>query len=195
MYSQNAEDEVVLKYFNGRTGHLLSIGECDGKYLSNSLLLIENGWCADLLEPLKGTFDKIVALHAGNPKVNVHNFGIAYESGIKPFYASGGSVINVLDKTLLDKWGYALEYETTAQFYTWKDSKLAFNRYEFITIDTEGLDWDILQQMNLASMGCECICLEQGNDQVNYRRMKEYCARFGLTKELLYNFENVILAR
>lgn len=194
-YSQTGEDLVALKYFNGGIGNLLSIGECDGKYLSNSLLLIENGWSADLLEPLLGTYIKLEKQHYNNRNVFCYSFGIDTTTGLKPFYASGGSVINVLDKSLLDKWGYPMEYETEAQFFTWQDSGLSKGTYNFITIDAEGKDWDILTQMNLTELGCECICVEQGNDPVNYERIKAYCAGHGLTKELLYNFENVILAR
>lgn len=195
-HSQNNEAEVVINYFAGRTGRLLSFGEFDGKYLSNSYDLIQRGWGADLFEPIEGNYDKIVELHKNIRNVKAHNFGIANESGIQKMYVAGGSVVAVLDEMLLKEWGYPLQYETNASFLTVKDAmKLLHPPYAFITIDCEGLDWDILQQMDLAALSCECICIEQGNDPVNYARMKEYCARFGLTRELLYNFENVILAK
>lgn len=199
-HSQNNEAQTVIEYFAGkvRVGNILSLGENDGKFLSNSYDLIKMGWGGDLFEPIKGNADKIVALHAGNPLVRVHNYGIANDSGEKPLYVSGGSVIAVLDPKLLEEWKYPLEYETMCSFLSFKDARetlLAGRKYEFITIDCEGMDWDILQQMDLGDLGCECICLEQGNSPENYRRMKEYCAKFGLTKEILYNFENVILAK
>ena len=196
--SQNNEAEVVINYFNGKTGRLLSLGENDGFNLSNSYDLIQLGWAADLFEPIKGNADKIVKHHIDNPAVNVHNHGIANSTGWFPFYVSGGSVIAVLDKKLLDNWNYEMQYQMTASFLSFKeayDFLLNNNRHQYITIDCEGMDWDILQQMDLNELGCECICLEQGNSPENYKRMKEYCAKFGLTKELLYNFENVILAR
>lgn len=196
--SQNNEAEVVINYFNGRTARLLSLGEFDGKYLSNSYDLIQLGWGADLFEPIEGNANKIVELHKGNPAVFVHYYGIATKSGCLKMYVGGGSVVAVLDKKLLDEWGYELQYETNAMFLTFPEARrqmLHERKYQFITIDCEGLDWEILQQMNLGELGCECICVEQGNDPVNYERIKAYCAKFGLTKELLYNFENVILAK
>ncbi len=196
--SQNNETEVVINYFNGRAGRLLSLGENDGFNLSNSYDLIKIGWGADLFEPIKGNADKIVKHHIDNPAVRVHNHGIANETKWMPLYVTGGSVIAVLDKQLLADWNYEMQYEMVASFLTFRDAYkflLHGAKYEYITIDCEGMDWDILQQMDLGELGCECICLEQGNDPVNYNRMKEYCAKFGLTKELLYNFENVILAR
>lgn len=196
--SQNNEAEIVINYFNGRIGALLSLGENDGTNLSNSYDLIQLGWAADLFEPIKGNADKIVVTHIDNPKVNVFTHGIANKTGSFPLYVTGGSVIAVLDKKLLDEWGYEMQYEMVASFYTFPDAwyKLLHKRkYNFITIDCEGLDWDILQQMDLSELGCECICLEQGNSPMNYNRMKAYCAKFGLTKQLLYNFENVIFAR
>lgn len=196
--SQNNEAEVVINYFAGRTGTLLSLGENDGTNLSNSYDLISLGWSADLFEPIKGNSDKIVKTHIDNPAVNVHNHGIANTTAWMPLYVTGGSVIAVLDKKLLADWNYEMQYEMMASFLTFKDASaylLHGRKYQFITIDCEGMDWDILQQMNLAELGCECICLEQGNSEENYLRMKKYCAGFGLTKELLYNFENVILAK
>ncbi len=195
--SQNNEAEVVINYFNGKAGRLLSFGENDGLNLSNSYDLIQLGWDADLFEPIKGNADKIAKLHMDNMHVAVHNHGIATKTGWMPLYVSGGSVIAVLDEQLLKDWKYPLQYTTTCSFLTFNDAYnflLNKQKYQFITIDCEGIDWEILQQMDLNEIGCECICLEQGNDPVNYERMKAYCAKFGLTKELLYNFENVILA-
>ncbi len=198
--SQNNETEVVVEYFKGmRNGTLLAFGENDGFSLSNSYDLInEVGWGADLFEPIKGNADQIVKLHVNDPKVHVHNHGIADKTGWLPFYVSGGSMIAVLDKQLLVDWKYEMQYEMVASFLTFADARellIKGKKYNYITIDCEGMDWNILQQMDLEELGCECICLEQGNSPENYQRMKEYCARFGLTKELLYNYENVILAK
>lgn len=196
--SQNNEAEVVINYFNGRKGNLLSLGENDGINLSNSFDLISRGWDADLFEPIKGNCDKIMKRHMDNMHVTVHNHGIANVTGWLPLYVTGGSVIAVLDKKLLEDWNYEMQYETVCSFLTFADARkylLQDKKYNFITIDCEGLDWDILQQMDLGDLGCECICVEQGNDPVNYLRIKNYCAKFGLEKELLYNFENVILAK
>lgn len=196
--SQGDEAQVVIEYFNGRTGHLLSLGENDGQNLSNSYDLIALGWTADLFEPIKGNADKIVKTHIDNPGVVVHNHGIANQTAWLPLYVTGGSVIAVLDKQLLKDWNYDMQYEMVASFLTMRDARrylMPDKKFQFITVDCEGMDWDILQQMDLTDMGCECICLEQGNSPMNYERMKAYCARFGLTKELLYNFENVILAK
>lgn len=196
--SQNNESEVVINYFQGCIGNLLSLGENDGKYLSNSYDLIQLGWGADLFEPIPGNAQKIVDRHSDKPNVYTHFAGIANSTGTHKLYVTGGSVIAVLDEQLLKDWNYEKQYEIDCQFYTWADaikSVCYYKQYNYITIDCEGLDWQILQQMDLGKLGCECICVEQGNDPINYERIKEYCSRFGLTNELLYNFENVILAK
>ena len=53
MYSQNHEDDIVLNFFQNTESNktVLEIGANDGKTFSNSLLLIENGWKAHLVEP------------------------------------------------------------------------------------------------------------------------------------------------
>jgi len=57
-YSQNNEQEIIENFFKRQENEgsdlvLLSIGENDGKTLSNSLACIERGWRATLVEPSK----------------------------------------------------------------------------------------------------------------------------------------------
>ncbi|MEO6633733.1 MAG: hypothetical protein ABIN13_18470 [Mucilaginibacter sp.] len=74
-YSQNNEDEFVLKYFGSFKGTLLEIGANDGADLSNSKLLIENGWHAHLVEP-GSTCADLFLRHSLNPNVHIYNYGI-----------------------------------------------------------------------------------------------------------------------
>lgn len=52
-YSQNGEEKILiecLKRLNLTTGNCVEIGGHDGKYLSNTALLIDNGWTGKFVE-------------------------------------------------------------------------------------------------------------------------------------------------
>ena len=196
MVSQNNEAEVVINYFNGRRGNILSLGENDGKTLSNSYDLIQLGWGADLFEPVLECYAKIRDLHKERDDVFAHPYGIHEKTGKQTFYLTEDTLVASLNKELAASWGG--KYKTVyLDFLSVEDMILenVHKKFEFITIDCEGSDLAILERLDLAKLGCECLCIEHGNSESNYERMKEICASHGLNKVLLRNFENVIFAK
>ena len=195
MVSQNNEAEIVINYFDGRVGTLLSLGENDGITLSNSYNLIKLGWSADLFEPIIECYYNICNTHKENNIVYSHPYGISNTSGKQIFYKPEDSLLASLNKELALSWGG--ECETVYLNFLSIDDMLfeCVNKtFDFITIDCEGEDMKILEQLDLTKLGCKCLCIEHGNSITNYNRVKEICAKHGLTKELLRNFENVIFA-
>lgn len=181
--SQNNEAEVIINYFDGYIGTLLSIGECDGVTFSNSYDLIQLGWKAELVEPSKHNFDKI-EVRTG---VNKHNFGIG-TTGLMDFYITPDGLLCSTSLDNAKRWG--LSYRTEqVQFYSYADalSRFTIKQFDFITIDAEGMDWQILQQIPLDNV--KCLCVEYGK---HLNDIVKYCKGF---RKLLVNGENVILGR
>lgn len=197
--SQNNEAEIVAKYFNGFIGVLLDIGANDGKTFSNSYDLIKSGWVGELIEPTERGFNNLSMLYCDNPKIALHNFVVGSKYGIFDFCSPNDSLLATNDPSLLDKWkNKGVTYEVVKKlFCTFADAKKIFmyKTFDFITIDAEGMDLEILLQMDLNALGCKCICVEHNSDKEVYNKIKSHCSKFGLTKELLYNAENTILAR
>lgn len=195
MVSQNNEAEIVINYFNGYVGNLLSLGENDGITLSNSYDLIQLGWGGDLFEPVIECYYKICNLHKEKDNVFAHPYGIANTSGKQMFYLTEDSLLASLNKDLALSWGGKHEV-VYLDFMTVKAAinMAHYDKFDFITIDCEGEDLNILEQLNLTELGCKCLCIEHGNSVPNYNRIKEICSQHGLKKELLRNFENVIFA-
>ena len=183
MYSQNDEDEVILNWFQKKCESkekpfsLLDIGAHDGKIFSNSLLFIENGWEAHLLEP-SSVYSLCKSLHQGNKLVNVYQLGIGEKTNIIDFYEGGE--------------------KTEAQFLTFQDFVFKYNldkkRFDFISIDAEGLDWGILSQIDLDLHETQCVCVEWNSLNDLDLRLTEYCNNFGLYEEER-NAENIIFVR
>lgn len=206
MFSQNNEDDIVMSYFGDNEGALLSIGENDGLKFSNAFGLIKKGWWATLVEPSKNVFPELMELHDKNEKVICVNVAIGNENGEATFYDSGVEEIhggakslvatmNIADKT---KWEKAVDFvETKTRVITFEElMKISpIKKFDFVSIDAEGFDLDILKQINLEEIGCRCLCIEYNSDQKVLDEMISYCSQFGLTGQLLKNAENIILVK
>lgn len=205
-YSQNAEDVIVSSLFGAKfKGTLLEIGANNGEMLSNSKMLIERGWQAHLIEP-SSTFAQLETLHATNPNVKCYNFGIGERDEVVPFFESGAHIKNGKDQALVssvdydetNRWRNAgVEFvEKNIQLVSWESflamQSFNFPIFDFISIDVEGLEWQILQQIDLQVVGCKVICLEWNGDQRLFRLFSDYCKGFKLVDK---NSENLIFSR
>lgn len=200
MVSQNNEEEVILNYFSGKpTGNLISLGENDGITFSNAYALLQKGWSGILIEPSVPCSKKINELYKDREDVKVFQFGIGTKNEIVTFYHPEDSLLSTTDKDSLKRWKHVTSYEEVpTQFYTWDYVLNTFpefkKSFDFITIDCEGMDWEILQQIDLQKLDCKCLCIEHNKQEGMLEKMKNYCINAGLTKELLRNGENLIMA-
>lgn len=196
MYSQNNEEQVILDYFKDFSGSLLDIGANDGVTFSNSLALIERGWYASLVEPSPSAFSKLSQLHSDNPKVKVYQFaiGATTEDVVlhvnDPHIPNDDSLLATTKASEMNRWGALKFNETKVEQYTFKDA-FEGQKFDFITIDAEGVDIEILQQINLAEVGCKLLCVEHNGKKIEEYR--DYCAKYGM-KEISINAENIIMA-
>lgn len=202
MYSQNGEDKIAIDFFKDFTGSLLDIGSNDGKTLSNSLALIERGWQAVLIEPAQIAFDKCYKLHLNNNKVNAYNIAISNEDGERTFYSSGAhlgngdtDLVSTLSESETKRWVSTTTYQEDVVYcYTFKGfMKLCpVKKFDFISIDAEGEDFEILSQMNLTELGCKMICVEHNSKDTN--KFINYIAQFGFKVKHM-NAENLIMIK
>lgn len=194
-YSQYGEGKVINHYFKDFKGTLISLGENDGKTLSNVLGLIENGWKAHLVEPSKEAFSKLELLHKGNDKVNLYNYAVSDCNGETTFYHSGThlnkgdtSLLSTIDFDETKRWVGTEFIEEKVNVKTFEsfinDTKL--NLFDFISIDCEGVDFKILSQIDLTKYAVKMVCIEYNNKDeqmfTNYFKLhnfklhyKNYC--------------------
>lgn len=204
MYSQNNEQQVIMDFFKGEHGTLLSIGENNGFQLSNCLALIEQGWNATLVEPSPTVFPDLCGLHLHRDNVYCLNVAVSNYLGKAKFYNSGThlqkgdkALLSSLNKNETQKWRKTTEF--TEVFVDVVDFKTMLNlspykTFQFISIDAEGEDMNILKQMNLSELECKALCIEWNSNQKILNEIMNYCSQFGLTKVLLKNGENIIFS-
>lgn len=202
-FAQNREDLIVLNYFNGHKGDILSIGENDGTTFSNARLLIQQGWGAYLVEPSPVAFELLRLLYRDTPMVRLFNVAISTSNGKGWFYESaehvkGGNdvaLVSSLHTHEVSKWADVKFKKIEVDFVTFKDFMVPIQsaKFDFISIDAEGSDWDILQQIDLKQVGCKCLCIEHNSKAELLFNYRKHAGRFGM-KQIAINAENVIYA-
>ena len=201
-YSQHGEAKHIANYFKDYKGSLLSIGENDGKTFSNVLGLIELGWSAHLVEPSEIAFDKMKALHKENKLVQCYKFAITETDGLFDYYDSNShlgngdtSLLSTLVKSEIKRW------KGTQIFEEKKISGLSFKSFikasqieniDLISIDAEGMDFDILKQIDPVRLDVKMLIIE--TNSVDDKKYIDYMTSYGY-KVMYRNFCNTIFIK
>lgn len=213
-HSQNGEQRIILEYFGypdkisgPRNPWLLDIGANDGTVLSNSRALMELDWAGILVEPAMTPFGKLAALYHDRPDVMCVQAAITTQDGPIDFYDCGvhlhkgdTSLLSTTVPETMHRWKRSGEQftKTSVRGITFATLMRECGygpeippRFEFITLDAEGADLSIIQQIDLRAVGCRMLCVEtNGNDAP----FIEYAARHGMRVHRKC-VENVIFVR
>ena len=202
-YSQNNEENLIRRYFKNFKGRFIDIGANDGKTLSNTYWCALNGWKGVCIEPSEEAFNRLVINHA-DTGVKCFQFAIGNETRKVKFFHSGEhlgvgdvSLLSTTKESELSRWNGTKNkfIEDEVDAITWHDFHelpYQFAQYDLISIDAEGCDWDILQQIDLFEVGCSMLIIETNG--VEDSKYINYAARFGL-KLYAKNHENLIFTR
>lgn len=168
-YSQNQEQPAILNYFKEFKGTFLSIGENDGETLSNVRALAESGWCGVMVEPAPIAFAKLKQLYSNNTKgcFYIYDCAIGNHNGRATLHDSGSlfkngdtSLVSTLVQEETKRFSSVLSYTPVdVKVYKWKTflNRLKIKKFDFVNIDCEGVDADILEQMDVSAVKCLCI--------------------------------------
>lgn len=201
MYSQNSEEQIILNYFKDiELGVVLDIGANDGITFSNSLALIESGWMGTLVEPHPVAYELLTKHHAFNSFVDCvraaiceHNENVTLNINT-PHIEGDTGLLSTLVPSETDKWKSVVQYDTVqVQGYTFKRFQEIWkcDKFDFVTIDAEGMDYAILSQIDLTKCGCKMVCVEYNGIELD--KYINYCERFGMSVKHV-NAENLIMA-
>lgn len=173
MYSQNAEEKVILDYFKDQQeGAFLSIGENDGETLSNCRALASK-FCGVMIEPSPKAFFKLKQLYDKEKKgcFYLYNFAIGTHNGTMKFFDSGThlnkgdvALLSTANESELKRFPGTQYEEIEVKVFRWKTAlnRLQIKKFDFVSIDAEGFDLDILKQMDLTDV--KLLCIEWNSD-------------------------------
>jgi FkbM family methyltransferase len=159
-----------------------------------------------LVDPAESAFKRLKALYHNNPNVLLCNVGIGSESKKEIFYESGSYQQGTEDTALFSS---VSEFEIKRfpgvpfskkeiELMTWSDFLsfygLKYCKFDFISIDAEGLDWEILRQINLSYYRCRFLCIEYNQRAEDEYKITNHAKLFGM-KLLDKNNDNLVFVK
>lgn len=203
-HAQNKEDLAIIEYLRRTAPNdpwsFLDIGANDGLTFSNTRMLYRQPQFTDgvCVEPSPAAFGKLLALYKsvssvqcinaaiGTPEMNGTTMTLnegsdtlvsSLDASRNRLWERGGTTFSPVEVPVVDV--PALLAMCHTQTFT------------LISIDAEGYDWPILQQMDLDALGCRVLIVEYGQ---NLKEIRGHAKRYGMT-ELLVNGENVLFGK
>jgi FkbM family methyltransferase len=192
-YSQYQEQRYIEAFFAGQPpGRFLDIGAQDGISNSNTRRLYELGWRGVCVEPESTAFLMLCGQYACVEGMQCVRVAVTpRESGEATFYANGAQVATLLESHRR-KWeakGFAFE-PVKIQTLSVADLLSAHpGPYEFVTIDAEGLSFEIALAFPFREVGCRLACIESDGDPT---AVLAHMAAHGLTRQV-YSSDNLLV--
>ncbi|MES1222926.1 MAG: FkbM family methyltransferase [Bacteroidota bacterium] len=218
MYSQNREEEVILNYFNklltggtppdwvlqGRNPAFLDIGSNDGITFSNVRALCELGWKdrwkGVFVEPSPKAFSKLQKNYEGLKGFYFYDFALSNHNGNAILHESGPlcsandiGLVSTFHSHEMDRFKSTVDYEpVTVKCFKWKTflNRLTIKQFDFISMDCEGEELNILPDMDLSEV--KMICIEWNSKPELKDAYQKYMFGFNL---IYTSSENLIFAR
>lgn len=192
-YSQNSEQQFILEHFNGKTdGRFLDIGAYQGTLFSNTRALAELGWSGVCIEPSPPAFWGLMQNYKGNTIVKLVNAALSYkDTGLIEFADSGGDAVSTTSASHEQLWSTARTFQHIyVNTVTIREIMRVFgDHYDFISLDVEGTNIEILQTIPLDIIQPSLICIEH---EGKFAEILDYCKGY---TEIHRNGENIILRK
>ncbi|MDO8843289.1 FkbM family methyltransferase [Methylicorpusculum sp.] len=165
--SQEGEDLVLAKIFNARkSGFYVDVGAHHPMRFSNTYKFYKRGWRGINIEPnpeVIGLFKKF-----RSRDINL-NIGIGKKPSTLLYYMFNESALNTFDEALAQKRLESIQYrlkETRHVPIERLDQVLArykneFTQIDFMTIDVEGLDFEVLKSNDWVAYRPNWVLVEQ----------------------------------
>jgi FkbM family methyltransferase len=204
VYSQNDEQSVIENYFGDFKGIVWDFGCNDGMTLSNSYHLLKNkGWKGILVDASETCIKKAKIAHNNRSDIQFLNIGISDQNGEFEFNESGShltssdvALVSSFKPEIVQRWqsttSYSKKMVRCYDFQSFLNELAIYKTADCITIDVEGLDYEILSAIDLYKTKTNLVCVEYNSKEPE--KYTQYCWKFGF-KLILKNSENLIFVK
>lgn len=209
-YSQNSEESVILKYFAFQPiGMFLDVGANDGVTFSNTFALSEKGWGGVMIEPSPTAFRNLKRNYYNKFGFKIHSrfyfypYAIGTTNGKVKMWDSGThlgkddhGLLSTMSQADYDKWkGTTAFTPIDIMSFRWKTfrNRLTVKNFDFISIDAESMDVEILKQISLVDT--KLLCIEWNSVEERRKEILDYTSVFEIKNVLYTSAENIIIAR
>jgi FkbM family methyltransferase len=158
----------------GKIGYFVDIGAADGKHFSNTFILESIGWKGILVEPINYDNESMLKRNSIKDKRCVYS-----ESGLKLKFKEQSKLEVGTDgpqsKEFSGLWDHLSDYAknlteghvyevTTVSLNDLLDQYVAPNKIDYISIDTEGSEFEILRTFNFTKYDVEIFTIEHNSN-------------------------------
>jgi FkbM family methyltransferase len=172
-YSQEGEDLIVQRILGVKKGGFYVDVGCHHPYrFSNTYLFYKLGWSGICIDPLPGT---VKLFEKWRPRDTALEVGISSKQDTLDYYMFNDPALNTFDKELAEERGALPDYRVT-EVRTIQTLTLAeildqhlptiVKEIDFLTIDAEGLDLEILRSNNWAKYSPTIVVAECLNENL-----------------------------
>lgn len=173
-YSQNNEEEVLLEYFKGiSNGVVVEVGAANPEYISNSRFLIENyNWYGLLIEPNPVFYNKLKQFYINNKNIVCLDCLVHDQPGFFDFHYLVDGYGSTMHEWFRDKvGGNFLKTTIEAKTLTSIVENIGYKKINFLSIDAEGNDPNVLKSIDLNKIDIDLICLEATSSVEDYQKI------------------------
>lgn len=164
MYSQNNEEQIINDLF-GDVGRFLDVGAYDGKWCSNTLRLYERGWSGVLVEPAPSCFAALEKQYDKCPRVKLVNAALSDMDDSVWIYESGP--LSTTSDDFRKEWPNHKFVPIAVPGTTWTALLAEHGAdFDFVNIDTEGTNLDVLRLFPFERCRPQCFCIEHERKQL-----------------------------
>lgn len=166
-FSQSGEDMIVDFIFKAKGIELpsyIDIGANDPMHLSNTAYFYEKGCTGINIEPNPILYKRIKNKRKKDINLNI---GLGEKSGFLDFYVMDSDTMSSFSKEnveeLCKKYSFSVKEIVPVEVKTINEVCDVYwgGRYpDYISLDVEGMDWQILNSMNFQRAGAYVICVE-----------------------------------
>ena len=172
-YSQIGQDLAVLDFYSDvPVGYYVDIGAYDGKTYSNTLLLEEKGWVGICADPLPSAYEKLCENRKFCYKTNK---AVWHTSGEKLEFAVVDMCSGITGHSTYKKEQDAAE-KITVETISLNDLlavAAAPNFMDYLSIDTEGTEYEILAALDHHRYKFGLIDVEHNYDEEKRRAIRD----------------------
>lgn len=173
-YGQYGQDIVVAGLLENRDhGVFVDIGANDGVSLSNTLYFEEKGWRGVCVEPHPIIFKELAkrrSCHTINACISDQNTEVTFLAVDGPSHMLSGITEFIdkrhserIEKEIAINGGSKREIAIQALTPRYLLEQYKIDKIDFLSIDTEGCELEILKNFDFDSTSVECISVENGS--------------------------------
>lgn len=206
-YSQKGEDLIMDKFLkNKKRGFYVDIGAYDPKRFSNTYRFYQKGWLGINIEPDTLNYEKFLAERKRDINLNI---GVGNSKKSLLFYKFVPDTLSTFSQKEAEEYkkqGYKLVDTIKVRIESLSGifSKYCKNKkIDFISVDTEGYDLEVLKSNNWDKFRPTLICVESfehhksGGEHTEYNYIEPFLSKVGYRKifenglNCIYTFKSV----